>query len=88
MEIVIYRSELVEAKNDAKQIINLCNTLRYLGVPIIKEHYMFENNKSVVNSSTNMYAKLHKKHTALLHTNEYHKVCQLFSRKITNKAYW
>ena len=40
-------------------------TLRYLGVPIRHVSYMFGDNKSVVDSSTIPYAKLHKGHMAL-----------------------
>ena len=39
--------------------------LRYLGVPVYEKTYMFGDNKSVVDSSSIPYAKLHKRHTAL-----------------------
>ena len=48
-----------------EQIIDLRNTLRYLGVPIMGSSYMFGDNESVVNSSMKIDAKLHKRHNAL-----------------------
>src|SRR5574338_359057 len=57
--------EFVAARICVEQIIDLRNTLRYLGVPICKKSYMFGDNESVVNSSSIPHAKLHKRHTAL-----------------------
>ena len=65
VETATYGSEFVAARICMEQIINLRNTLRYLGVPIHKYSYMFGDNESVVNSSSVPYAKLHKRHTAL-----------------------
>jgi hypothetical protein len=48
-----------------EQIIDLRNTLQYLGVPIRDKCYMFGDNKSVVDSSMQLNAKLHKRHTML-----------------------
>ena len=48
-----------------EQIIDLRNTLRYLGVPIRDQSYMFGDNESVVNSSSIPHHRLHKRHTAL-----------------------
>ena len=45
--------------------MDIRTTLRYLGVPIKEQSYMFGDNKSVVNSSLIPYAKLHKQHNAL-----------------------
>ena len=45
--------------------MDLRNTLRYLGVPIRKKSYMFGDNQSVVNSSMQVQAKLHKRHSML-----------------------
>ena len=41
VETATYGSELVAAKTATEQIMNLRNTLRYLGVPIITKAYMF-----------------------------------------------
>jgi hypothetical protein len=45
--------------------MDLRNTLRFLGVPVREKSYMFEDNKSVVDSSMQLNAKLHKRHTML-----------------------
>jgi hypothetical protein len=50
-------------------------TLRYLGVPIRDMSYMFGDNKSVVNSSTQPHSKLHKRHNVL----SFHYVCKVIA---------
>ena len=58
-------SEFVAARTCVEQIIDLRNTLRYLGIPVREKSRMFGDNKSVVDSATTLHAKLHKRHTAL-----------------------
>ena len=65
VETATYGSEFVAAHTCVEQIVDLRNTLRYLGVPICERSYMFGDNESVVNSSSIPHAKLHKRHTAL-----------------------
>jgi Reverse transcriptase (RNA-dependent DNA polymerase) len=65
VETATYGSEFVAARTCVEQIIDLRNTLRYLGVPIRDKSYMFGDNQSVVNSSMQVFAKLHKRHTML-----------------------
>ena len=65
VETATYGSEFVAARTCVEQIIDLRNTLRYLGVPIRSKSYMFGDNKSVVDSSMQVNAKLHKRHTML-----------------------
>src|SRR5687768_11416230 len=65
VETATYGSEFVAARTCVEQIVDLRNTLRYLGVPIQERSYMFGDNESVVNLSTTPHAKLHKRHTAL-----------------------
>ncbi len=65
VETATYGSEFVAAQICVEQIIDLRNTLRYLGVPIRDQSYMFGDNESVVNSSSVPHSKLHKRHTAL-----------------------
>lgn len=65
VETATYGSEFVAARVCVEQIIDLRNTLRYLGVPIRSKSYMFGDNKSVVDSSMTVHAKLHKRHTML-----------------------
>jgi hypothetical protein len=65
VETATYGSEFVAARTCVEQIIDLRTTLRYLGVPIRETSYVFGDNKSVVDSSSKVHAKLHKRHTML-----------------------
>jgi hypothetical protein len=65
VETATYGSEFVAARICVEQIIDLRNTLRFLGVPVREKSYMFDDNKSVVDSSMQLNAKLHKCHTLL-----------------------
>ena len=64
-ETATYGSEYVAARTCVEQIIDLRTTLRYLGVPVHGSSYLFGDNESVVNSSMQLDAKLHKRHIAL-----------------------
>lgn len=64
-ETATYGSEFVAARTCVEQIIDIRTTLRYLGVPIIGPSQMFGDNESVVNSSSRIHTKLHKRHNAL-----------------------
>jgi Reverse transcriptase (RNA-dependent DNA polymerase) len=70
VETATYGSEFVAAKTCVEQIIDLRTLLYYLGVPVRESSYMFGDNKSVVDSSTQVHAKLHKRHNIL----SFHKV--------------
>ena len=61
-ETAPYGSEFIAARTCVEQIIDLRNTLRYLGVPIMGSSYMFGDNESVVNSSMKIDAKLWRRH--------------------------
>ena len=65
VETATYGSEFVAARTCVDQIVDLRNTLRYLGVPLREKSYVFGDNKTVVGSSTVPHAKLHKRHNAL-----------------------
>jgi hypothetical protein len=65
VETATYGSEFIAARTCIEQVIELRLTLRYLGVPIRERSYMFGDNKSVVDSATQIYAKLHKRHNML-----------------------
>ena len=65
VETATYGSEFVAARTCVEQIIELRNTLRYLGVPVRDSSFMFGDNQSVVNSSIQVHGKLHKRHTML-----------------------
>jgi hypothetical protein len=65
VEDATYGSEFVAARTCVDQVVDLRNTLRYLGVPIRDKSFMFGDNTTVMNSSTVPHAKLHKRHNAL-----------------------
>jgi len=60
-----YGSEFIAANTCVNQIIDLRNTLRYLGVPVSGKSIMFGDNKAVVDSSTIPHYKLNKRHIML-----------------------
>ena len=65
VETATYGSEFMAARTCVEQVIDLRTTLRYLGVPVHEKSHMFGDNQSVVDSSTRLHARLHKRHTAL-----------------------
>ena len=77
VETATYGYVFVAACICVKQIVDLRNTLRYLGVPIQEQSYMFGDNESVVNSSSISHSKLHKRHTAL----SFHRVQEAIASK-------
>jgi hypothetical protein len=78
VETATYGSEFVAARTCVEQILDLRSTLRYLGVPIRGKSIMFGDNKSVVDSSTKIHSKLHKRHTAL----SFHRVREAVAAKV------
>eukprot|EP00977_Amphora_coffeiformis_P007882 scaffold1752_cov188-Amphora_coffeaeformis.AAC.14 len=66
------------AHQATEQIIDLCFTLRSLGVPIDGPSWMFGDNQSVVMSSTIPHSKLSKHWNAL----SYHRVCKVIAGSI------
>ena len=83
VETATYGSEFVAARTCTEQIIDLRNTLRYLGVPLLGSTMMFGDNESVVNSSSIPHSKLHKRHNALA----YHKTRQAVAAGIIRFVY-
>ena len=65
VETATYGSEFVAAKTATEQILDLRYTMRYLGVPIKSEAYMFGDNRSVVTSATLPHSTLSKRHNIL-----------------------
>jgi hypothetical protein len=57
-ETATFASEFVAAGICVEQIKDVCNTVRYLGVPIRDKSFMCGGNKSVVDSSLTVHAKL------------------------------
>ena len=78
VENATYGSEFVASKTATEQIIDIRQTLRYLGVPIKSKAYMFGDNKSVVTSSTVPHSLLGKRHNIL----SYHRVREAIAAKI------
>ena len=70
VETATYGSEFVAGRTATEQIIDLCLSLRYLGVHIIGGTYMFGDNRTVVDSSMGIASRLHKRHIIL----SYHRV--------------
>jgi RNA binding exosome subunit len=83
VETATYGSEFFAARVCVEQIIDLLTTLRYLGVPIRDKTYMFRDNKSVVDSSMQLHAKLHKQHTML----SFHRVREAIASGIVGFFY-
>ena len=69
VETATFGSEYVAARTCTEQIIDLRNTLRYLGVPVLGASMMFGDNETVVNTASIPHSRLHKRHNAL----SYHK---------------
>ena len=65
VETAACSSKFVAARTCIEQTINLCNTLRCLGVEVREKSFMFGDNESVVNSASIVHSKLHKCHNAL-----------------------
>ena len=65
VETATFGSEYIAARTCTEQIIDLRNTLRYLGVPVEGPSYMFGDNETVVNTASVPHGKLHKRHNAL-----------------------
>jgi hypothetical protein len=77
VETATYGSEFVVARTCVDQIVDLCTTLHYLGVPLQDTSYIFSDNKTAVDSSTIPHAKLQKRHNAL----SFHHVCEAIAAK-------
>ena len=77
VETATYGSEFVAARTAVDQIIDICTTLRYLGVPIRDKSYMFGDNRSVVTSSTIPNSTISIRH----HLATYHRVREAIAAK-------
>ena len=60
VETATYGSEFVAAKTATEQIMDIRQTLRYLGAPITTKSYLFGDNRSVVTSATLPHSTLTK----------------------------
>jgi hypothetical protein len=59
VETATFESEFVDARICIEQIIHPRNPLRFLGVSMREKSCMFDDNKSVINSTMQLNAKLH-----------------------------
>ena len=83
VERATYGSELVASRTATEQIMDLRNTLRYLGAPITSKAYMFGNKKSIITSATIPQSVLNKRHNML----SYHRVRETIAAKFLD-FYW
>ena len=77
VETATFGSEFGASRICVERTLAMRNTLRYLGVPIEGPSIIFGDNESVVNSSSRVDGKLHKRHNML----SYHKVRESVARK-------
>jgi hypothetical protein len=70
LETATYSSEFAATQTAVDQIIDLRNSLRYMGVPIRYKSYLFGDNCSVVPSSVFPQSVIAKRHLLL----SYHRV--------------
>ena len=78
VQTATFGSEFVAARIAVDHIMDLRNTLRYLGVPVQSMSYMFGDNQAVVTNSTIPHSCLSKRHNAL----SYHRVREAIAAKI------
>ena len=78
-----YGSEFVAAKTATEQIMDICQTLRYLGAPIGAKLFLFGDNRSVVTSATLPNSTLTKRHNILA----FHRVREAIAAKLM-AFYW
>ena len=65
VETATYGSEFFAAKTATEQIMDIRQSLRYLGAPIGAKSVLFGDNRSVVTSSTLPHSTLTKRHNIL-----------------------
>ena len=65
VETATYGSEFVAAKTATEQIMDIRQTLRYLGAPIGAKFFLFGDNRSVVISVTLPHSTLTRRHNIL-----------------------
>ena len=83
VETATYGSEFVAAKTATEQIMDIGQTLRYLGAPITTKSFLFGDNRSVVTSATLPHSTLTKRHNILA----FHRVREAIAAKLM-AFYW
>ena len=81
--VATYGSEFVAAKTATEHIMDIRQTLRYLGAPIGSKSYLFGDNRSVITSTTLPHSTLAKHHNILA----LHRVREAIAVKIM-AFYW
>ena len=82
-ETATYGSEFVAAKTATEQIMDIRQTLRYLGAPITTKSFLFGDNRSVVTSATLPHSTLTKRRNILV----FHRVREAIAAKLM-AFYW
>ena len=82
-ETATYGSEFVAAKTATEQIMDIRQTLRYLGAPIGAKSFLFGDNRSAVTSATLPHSTLTKRHNILA----FHRVREAIAAKLM-AFYW
>ena len=77
VETATYGLEFVAAKAATEQIMDIRQTLRYLGAPIGTKSFLFCDNRSVVTSATLCHSTLTKRHNILA----FHRVREAIAAK-------
>ena len=83
VETATYGSEFVAAKTATEQIMDIRQTLRYLGAPIATKSFLVGDNRSVVTSVTLPHSTLTKRHNILA----FHRVREAIAAKLM-AFYW
>ena len=83
VETATYGSEFVAAKTATEQIMDIRQTLRYLGAPIGAKSFLFGDNRSVVTSATLPHSTLTKRHNI----PAFHRVREAIAAKLM-AFYW
>ena len=78
VETATYGSEFVAAKTATEQIMDIRQTMRYLGAPIGAKSFLFSDNGSVVTSATLPHSTLTKRHNILA----FHRVREAIAAKL------
>ena len=83
VETATYGSEFVAAKTATEQIMDIRQTLRYLGASITTKSFIFGDNRSVVTDAILPHSTLTKKHNILA----FHRVRKAIAAKLM-AFYW
>ena len=83
VETATFGSEYIAAKTATEQIMDIRQTLRYLGARIATKSFLFGDNISVVTSATLPHSTLTKRHNIL----GFHRVTEAIGAKLIN-FYW